>query len=136
MSQHIIMLSSLTNGNYSGGKKKAVGMNYILKKGAHSSIHAEQNAIYKIKRHNNQSQFITKRDKLDIMVVRLSKNGTFGYSRPCRNCIMRLMRCNLQINNVYYTDIKGTIKMEKLSTMLDSSLTKLSSGDRKKKKRQ
>jgi hypothetical protein len=126
------MLSSLDTENYSGGKKKAIGTNYILKNDPHPSIHAEHNAIYKIKRHNTQRRFVSNRAKLDILVIRLSRNGTIGYSRPCKNCIIRLMHCNLQINNVYYTDVGGIVKMEKLSMMLDSPLTKLSSGDKKK----
>jgi deoxycytidylate deaminase len=105
----------------------------MLKDSTHPSIHAEHNAMYRFLRHNQDRRILRNRNKIDIMVIRLSKTSTIGYSRPCKNCIVRLTNCRyLNINNIYYTDHDGSMKVESFSSMFNSPLTKLSSGDAKK----
>jgi hypothetical protein len=123
------MLSYSSIESSSRGKKLAMGMNYAIKDKSHPSIHAEHNAVYKLLNDNKRYQYIKKCDSLDIFVIRLSKNSTIGYSRPCRNCIIRLLKCELNINNIYYTMEDGSVKVEQLIHMLDSNLTKFSNGD-------
>lgn len=128
------MLSYLSIGNKNRLKKLSVGMNYTIKDNSHPSIHAEHNAIYKFL--NNNKQTFKNNDRLDIFVIRFSKNSCIGYSRPCRNCIIRLIKCNLNIRNVYYTTSDGSVTMESLNDMLNSCLTKFSNGDFKKIQKQ
>jgi hypothetical protein len=51
--------------------------------------------------------------KIDLLVIRTSKNGTLGNSKPCIHCILN-MRKNLPekgyiLNKVYYTNQFGII---------------------------
>jgi len=43
-----------------------------------------------------------------------------------------MLNCELRINNIYYTAVDGSIKVEKLSQMFDSDLTVMSRGDSRK----
>ena len=115
-----------------GGKKLAMGSNCSIESGSLPSIHAEHNAVVKFMRVNKLRRFLSSRDKVDIVVLRLSRTGIMGYSRPCKNCITRLMHYNIVINNIYYSDADGSIIVEKFSTMYDSPLTKFSAGDKRK----
>lgn len=108
--------------------------NYVVISGPLPSIHAEHSAVNKFMKLNRHRHFMSSRDKIDIVVIRLSRNGIVGYSRPCRNCIVRLMNYDIVINNVYYSDMDGTIKVEKFSTMYNSPLTDFSGGDKRKMK--
>lgn len=122
-------------GKISYEQKLIVGYNKSDSRDHLSSIHAEHNAMIKFVKLNKYRNLLNHRDKVDIVVIRLSKTGLLGYSRPCKNCIVRLMNCGLSINNIYYTDINGSIMIEKFSTMFLSSLTKYSSGDLEKIKK-
>jgi cytidine deaminase len=115
-----------------GGKKLAIGQSYHIKNAAMLSIHAEHNAINKFIKINKYRRFVEPHEKIDIVVIRLSKSGAVGYSRPCRNCLLRMLNCELRINNIYYTSADGSIKVEKLSQMFNSELTVMSRGDSRK----
>ena len=104
--------------------------NYIVENGPLPSIHAEHSASRKFVRKNTHRPLIKNREKIDIVVIRLSRTGVVGYSRPCKNCITRLTHCDIAINNIYYSDVDGSIKVERFNTMFDSPLTMLSTGDR------
>jgi hypothetical protein len=84
-------------------------------------------------RLNMYKRFIRLGDKIDVFVVRLSKTGSLGFSRPCRNCLLRFTKSPYQINNIYYSCDPDTIHCEKFKYMIDSPLTKMSSADRIKK---
>ena len=116
-------------------EKLAMDSNRSVDSGRLASMHAEHLVAIKFARMNNFRRFLSGCEKVDIVVIRLSRLGIVGYSRPCKNCITRLMRCNIIINNIYYTDSDGSIKVEKFSTMYDSPLTIYSSGDRQKMKK-
>lgn len=109
-------------------------MSHKLINGALRSIHAEDVAINKFIRLNHYRRYLKSHNTIDIFVTRINGEGNATYSRPCRNCLIRMQRCNLHINNVYYTDHHGNIQMEKFHLMFNSELTVMSKGDRKKLK--
>lgn len=98
------------------------------------SIHAEHSALQKLIKINRHRKIITSSTKIDMVVLRISKQGKLGYSRPCKRCLIKMtsLENHIKIKNIYYSDSDGTIKMERLSSMLNSPLTKLSAGDRRK----
>lgn len=99
-----------------------------------NSIHAEDAGMNKFNRINNHRRIINRSDTLDILVIRISRSGILGNSRPCRNCIRRLSKIGYKIKHVYYTTNDGSIVREKFDQMLGSPLTRLSSGDRDRHK--
>lgn len=65
---------------------------------------------------------------LNILIVRFSKSqGKLSNSRPCATCIRQLYNYGINIANVYYSVDNSFVK-EQFSYMLDSKLTKMSSG--------
>lgn len=71
--------------------------------------HAEDNAIRKLpslprKRHLK---------KVDMLVIRTSKTGLLGSSKPCIHCLMLLQNKlpdkGYKLQNVYYSDQEGNI---------------------------
>jgi cytidine deaminase len=100
------------------------------------SIHAEHDGMLNLIKLNKYKRFLKSHDMIDVVVIRISKCGKLGYSRPCKICIQRMMKFNnkIRINNVYYSDSDGTFKMEKLSSMYESPLTKLSAGDKRRQR--
>ena len=117
-----------------GMKKVAIGTSSVIQNGPLPSIHAEHSAMNKLSRLNRFRRFIKSHEKFDIVVIRLSRSGVIGYSRPCKNCLTRLMNANIAINNIYYTGADGSIKVEKFSEMYDSNTTEFSKGDLRKMK--
>ena len=69
--------------------------------------------------------------KIDLLVIRLSKTGVLGPSRPCENCLKRLAKSKYPVDKVYYSSDKDTIVREKFDDMFDSPLTAMSSADRR-----
>lgn len=113
-------------------EKLVIGQSYHIKNSAMLSIHAEHSALNKFVRINKYRRYIDTHEKIDILVIRFSKTGVIGYSRPCRNCLLRMLNCEIPINNIYYISTDGSIKVEKLSQMFDSALTVMSRGDSRK----
>ena len=67
------------------------------------SYHAEQNLIYKILRELSLGRLKeSKLSGLSITVIRVKKDGTFGNSKPCSNCMPMLMDCPF-ISEVYWS---------------------------------
>lgn len=85
------------------------------------STHAEMNLL---KRLN------PKLANVDILVIRVSVTDKIGSSRPCYHCILRLVKTGVRY--VYYSTEAGTIVRERVRCMLNSPLTKASSGYRNK----
>lgn len=75
--------------------------------------------------------------KYDLVVIRVSKTGKLGSSRPCFHCLSSLeMACqkyNFMIGNVFYSTTDGNIIKEHFADMRNSEKTYVSSGNRKKK---
>lgn len=114
-------------------QKLTFGENYIVNTPL-GSIHAEHDVLIKytknIKYKDNK--------KIDILVVRFSKSGIIGKSRPCKNCIQRMIKikkkCIVDIRYIYYSIDENNIVRERLDDMIDSPLTYVSSGMRDRNK--
>lgn len=102
------------------------------KAGLPTTIHAEMCVLNKIIKA--KSLCPSKRiNKYDVLVIRVAKNNKLGSSRPCYHCIMSMMKNSfVKIRNVYYSTNDGTIVREKLSEMLKSKLTCVSTGWRRR----
>jgi deoxycytidylate deaminase len=71
------------------------------------AIHAELNVF------RNFSKKLCK--NMDIIVIRVNKQNKLKNSRPCNNCIIKLLSCG--IRKVYYSDDNGDIVCEFLKDM-------------------
>ena len=108
-------------------KKLVLTSNSIIGESSLPSIHAEHMGFLKFMKLYQYQKI-----QVDIMVLRIAKNnGTLGYSRPCKECLMRLSKSGIQINDIYYSDTDTTMRVEKFAQMKNSNLTKSSSGTRK-----
>ena len=93
----------------------SIGMNrYTNHK---KSTHAENSAISRLKYRETN-----KKKKVDILVIKTSKSGRIGNSKPCYHCLMDLKRLSpergYRINNVYYSNSDGIIVKKKLSHLI------------------
>lgn len=120
------MLPSSRMGGTGGLKKVAYGINGAVPKDGGSSTHAEELALQKAIANPR----IKKHKTYDLFVVRFSKAGILGNSRPCRHCILRMMLSDIKIHTVYYSTETGEIREEKLTSMLSSEMTYVSTGNR------
>lgn len=84
------------------------------------STHAEIDALNKFINKIDQSD---KKKRYDLLVLRLSKTGKLGESRPCYHCLEKLEKSNINIHNVYYSTKDGAIEKEKFNTMKESAKT-------------
>ena len=95
------------------------------------SIHAENAVLRKLYKLHKRRKF-KKKQSFDIVCVRTTITS-FGYSRPCHDCIIHTTRSDHPIRNVYYTNKQGELCVEKLSEMFDSPLTQCTYGTRRSK---
>lgn len=83
------------------------------------SVHAEDHAVQRLPSLPNNRKRL---HKLDILVVRVSKTGVMGNSKPCHNCLMvlsqQLPQRGYTISNVYFSNEHGNIQCMKLSSLL------------------
>ena len=84
------------------------------------TLHAEINA------YNKMSNYYA-RKTLDLIIIKLNREGTLLASRPCYNCIKSLLYTGINIKHVYYSN-NGSIEKENFNTMFESDKTTLSSG--------
>ena len=61
-------------------------------------------------------------------IVRISKSGLFGESRPCTKCIERISKSGLRIGKIYYTTKQRTLVCEKISELEESGKDNYSTG--------
>ena len=122
--------SSSGPGNLGGMKKLASGRNSIMIDYQTLSIHAEDDGMNNLIRINRYKRKLKPKEKIDILVIRLSKTGVLGPSRPCRSCLLRLAKSPFPINHIYYSNGTEEICREKFKDMYNSPLTYMSSGDR------
>ncbi len=93
------------------------------------STHAEMDVLRKIYKSTTIPNTSKRIDKFDVLVIRISKTGKLGSSRPCFHCINSMMNTPIaKIQYVYYSTNDGKIVREKLDTMLESELTIVSTG--------
>lgn len=109
-----------------------IGENQIVGRSAHffMSTHAEIDALNKLK----SKKFVSTKNRFDLMVIRISKTGILGESRPCFHCLETLENSGIKIHNVYYSTKNGTLAKERFSAMKKSEKTVYSSGYRKNMK--
>ncbi len=110
------------------GDETFTAENEFRKKNMPVAHHAEVSVIRKILKKYGSS---LKRPLMcDVVVVRVSRKGKIGESRPCYHCIktMQSVSSFIKIRNVYYSTPDGRLEKEKLSEMLDSPKTRVSTG--------
>jgi len=101
-----------------------MGMNYILDNNK-GSVHAE---IALIEKHKHRIP-----DKINMLVIRMTKTGKLCESRPCYHCMMQLLESGINIKYIYYSTASGEIHRERFSIkMLFSDKTYISLGNRRK----
>jgi cytidine deaminase len=54
---------------------------------------------------------------MDIVLMRVRKDGSRAISKPCIRCATRLRQFSHQIRHVYYTDRDGTMQRELLTDL-------------------
>lgn len=84
------------------------------------SYHAERNLILK---HLKHFKYKRQSYSYNILVIRLSKNGTLGSSKPCQRCINELNKSHINIKYVYYSNQDGNIVRENLKNMHNEYLS-------------
>jgi hypothetical protein len=90
------------------------------------STHAEVAALKKHEARNLKSK------KMDLMVVRVSKTGKLGMSRPCTNCIKSMCSSDVQIVTIYYSTEAGEIAREKFHEMKNIQTSYISTAFRRR----
>lgn len=98
--------------NQTWNEKIAVSTNANVKRGIMPSIHAEADVIRKVGKKRNMPKSV------DIVVIRFSKNGIIGESRPCYHCILAMSKSRLNIKYIYYSTCNGDIVKESLCEMV------------------
>lgn len=76
-----------------------------------TSTHAEIDAMSKIMKWKNRPYL------LDLYVLRFSRQGYLGNSRPCSFCINELEKSGFNIKHVYYSNDKNQIIRENFNYM-------------------
>lgn len=103
--------------------KMSIGENIIL--GTDITKHAEMTALDRLQRFCTSKRIET----YDIVVIRVSKAGTLGNSRPCLHCIRAMLKHpRVRVRNVYYSTNTGMIVREKLTEMMASETPYISAG--------
>jgi len=96
-------------------------------------IHAEMDAIRKLP----PLQLKRKKKLINLIVVRVDRNGMLKNSAPCSMCIKHMEKLNnstsYKIQNVCYSNEKGNIVIAKFNTLKYSSENHVSMRFRKKK---
>ncbi len=95
------------------------------------STHAEIDALNKLYDRSSDKRKIA-RIKYNMLVIKVGKSGKLCSSRPCKNCLTTLMKSNINIQHVYYSTKEGSIERERFIKMLNSPLTYVSSGIRRR----
>jgi hypothetical protein len=78
------------------------------------SKHAEYDLINKL----NRIPYV-KNNRIDILVIKLSKNGYLGSSKPCMHCLNIMYKSKCKIRYIYYSNNNREIVREKF-TQIDT----------------
>jgi hypothetical protein len=124
---------------------KKIGVNYMvyaenIEKNGHNplSLHSE---CHLYKKYKNNPKIYNPKQEFDYLVIRYSKHGVLGESRPCFHCIKSIQSwTDLKIKNVYYSrSFNGEdyiIHREKINDMLDDNKEiHICNGIRRRRKR-
>lgn len=83
------------------------------------TTHAEENAIRKLPTLPRKSRL----KKVDILVIRTSKQGRLGCSRPCMNCLWTMKNWlpekGYTLATVYFSEDDGDISHMPFKKMID-----------------
>ena len=111
------------------GRTTIMGENMMLNRNTYPlSVHAEVNVMNKLKMTPPHIVNI-ERTVFDMLVVRISRIGKLGSSRPCYHCLRHLAaNNNVRIRYVYYSNHDGTVSREKFEDMVQSKERHISSG--------
>ena len=95
------------------------GENHYKPNEVYRSVHAEDHAVRRLPPLPSNRKRL---HKLDILVVRVSKTGVMGNSKPCHSCLMVLSKHLPQrgyiLANVYFSNEQGNIQCTKLASLL------------------
>lgn len=84
----------------------------------YESVHAEDSAMRKLASHGTQKR----KRKVDLLVMRINKSGSYGNSKPCLHCILQLSqilpRKGYTLSKVYYTTDKGEMVSTRFQHLL------------------
>lgn len=85
--------------------------------GVDPGIHAEHNALLKLKQSKNKKRL----ELVNLLVVRFSKTNKLQSSKPCNNCI-KIMESipekkGYKIQNIYYSNSDGNIVKTNLANL-------------------
>jgi hypothetical protein len=90
--------------------------------GTEAGIHAEHDAILKLKPINYKRRLIN----INILIIRMSRMNKIQNSKPCVNCIQKLkylpLKKGYKIKNVYYSDDNGDIIKTNLTKLENEEL--------------
>ncbi|AGE59909.1 cytidine and deoxycytidylate deaminase [Acanthocystis turfacea Chlorella virus TN603.4.2] len=88
----------------SGKKMVSNGFNHARRNIGTYSVHAEMDALWKL----NTDAY----DNLKAVIVRVSKTGRLGNSRPCTMCMAALKQHG--VKTIVYSSFEGHIQMERI----------------------
>lgn len=64
-----------------------------------------------------------KKKTVDIIIIRINKNGVLKNSKPCVKCLNIMQKStNMKIKNIYYSNKEGEIIKTKLNVLLSQDL--------------
>lgn len=96
------------------------------------SLHAEISACKRLARIATKLKL--RMSRADLIVLRVSRDGKMGSSRPCYHCIKQLDKytrmLNFKLRYVYYSNSDGKIIREKFYDLLNSDVKHFSRGSR------
>jgi cytidine deaminase len=115
---HYAMFFGIKKWRSKSSSKSTVGVNHVIEN--KMSIHAEMDAINKLNRFVNNNRKV--KEKFNLLVIRLTKTGVIGESRPCYHCLVRLQRYCNNIGYIYYSTSTGKIVRERLENMLQTKI--------------
>ena len=90
--------------------------------GKKPGIHAEYDAINKLKNLKQKKHL----KSINLLVIRLSKNGKMQNSKPCENCIKTIKflpeKKGYKIKKIYYSNYNGEIIKSDIKTLENEEL--------------
>lgn len=92
---------------YAFGKNRYFDKRYEQRANIKFTVHAEIDTIMRFPKHELKN--------MDILIIRLKKDGSLGDSRPCNTCIDKMRRAG--IRRAYYSNRDGGLSCELVSEM-------------------
>jgi deoxycytidylate deaminase len=95
------------------------------------SIHAEIDAIYKLNNSfkNKKQKFKHNNESVNMLVIKVKRDGTISNSAPCINCLKKMTECPIgyHINKIYYSTNDKNIECDKLIDLINTDQLHVSS---------